>query len=285
MSGQLFRILIGLFFGLFGLLSYCSTTVENPITGEQQRVQLTPEEEVALGLQTRGQMAREFGGLYPNEDLQQYIDRVGQRIVQQSAASESEYPFEFHLLYDPETVNAFALPGGQVFITAGLLKRMNSEAQLAGVLAHEISHVIARHAAEHLAKQQLGSSLVTAVGIATSDEYGSGRQNAAIARVVNELIGLRYGRQDELESDRLGVRFMSEAGYDPRSMVEVMQILESARSGGTPPEFLSTHPNPGNRIERLQEAIAQEFPNGIPANLETGRENFDRVVSARLPLR
>lgn len=282
MSRAIFRLLIGLLFGVFGLVGYCTSSSENQITGEKQRVQLTPKEEVALGLQSREQMAAQFGGLYPDNALQDYVDQVGQRVVQQSAASSSTYPFEFHLLRDIETINAFALPGGQIFITAGLLRRLKSEAQLAGVLSHEVSHVIARHGAEHLAKQQLGSTLVAAVGVATTDEYGRGRQGAAVAQVVNQLATLKYGRADELESDRLGVRFMTEAGYDPRAMVDVMEVLRSAKSGNTSPEFLSTHPHSESRLEQLDNIIAQEYPNGVPANLREGRDEFSRVVIPRL---
>lgn len=282
MNRVLFRMGLGLLVAFFGLISYFTSTVENPITGEKQRVKLSPKEEVRLGLQGRQRIAQQFGGLYPDNQLQAYIDQVGQRVVKQSVASSSPYPFEFHLLADPKTVNAFALPGGQIFVTVALLRKMNSEAQLAGVLAHEIGHVIGRHGAEHLAKQQLGGALVTAVGVATTDEQGGGRQAAVLAQAVNQLVSLRYGREDELESDRLGVRFMSEAGYDPRGLIEVMKIFEAARSGGAPPEFLSSHPNPGNRVERLQGLIAQQYPNGVPANLQNGREEFARIVQPRL---
>ncbi|MBW4678660.1 MAG: M48 family metalloprotease [Microcoleus vaginatus WJT46-NPBG5] len=282
MNQGLFRLGLGLLFAFFGLISYLTSTVENPITGEKQRVKLTPREEVALGLQGRQRIAQQFGGLYPDNQLQAYIDQVGQQVVQNSVASTSGYPFEFHLLADPKTVNAFALPGGQIFITVALLGRLNSEAQLAGVLAHEVGHVIGRHGAEHLAKQQLGGSLVTAVGVATTDEQGGGRQAAVLAQAVNQVVSLRYGREDELESDRLGVRFMSEAGYDPTALIEVMKILDAARTGGSPPEFLSSHPNPGNRVERLQDLIAQQYPNGVPANLQDRPEEFARIVKPRL---
>jgi predicted Zn-dependent protease len=278
----LIRLGIALFISLFGLISYCSNTVDNPITGEKQRVQLAPEEEVELGLQARSQMAAQYGGLYPDKPLQDYVDQVGEQVVQQSAAQSSHYPFEFYLLRDSQTVNAFALPGGQVFITAGLLRRLSSEAQLAAVLGHEVGHVVARHGAEHLAKQKLGAALVNAVGIAASDEQGNGQQAAVIAQAVNQMVGLRYGRNDELESDRLGFRFMTEAGYNPKAIVELMQVLGSARSGGQPPEFFSSHPNPDNRIQRLQSLIAETYPNGIPANLESGREEFRQHVVPRL---
>ncbi|MBD2103309.1 M48 family metallopeptidase [Leptolyngbya sp. FACHB-261] len=268
--------------GLFGLLSYCTTTVENPITGETQRVQLTARQEVSLGLQARSEMAAQHGGLYPDSGLQQYVDQVGGRVVQQSVVAQSPYPFEFHLLRDPQTVNAFALPGGQVFVTAGLLRLLSSEAQLAAVLGHEAGHVIARHGAEHLAKQQLGSALVTAVGVATTDEQGRGQQAAVLAVAVNQLVSLRYGRDDELESDRLGFRFMTEAGYNPQAIVELMRVLGAA-GGGRQSEFFSSHPSPSNRIERLQALIAENYPNGVPQNLELGRERFSQIVGSRLP--
>ncbi|NEP12472.1 MAG: M48 family metalloprotease [Symploca sp. SIO2C1] len=277
------RLGLGLLVALFGVISYFTNVVENPVTGERQRVQLSPRQEVAIGLQAREQMAAQHGGLYPDRSLQRYIDQVGERVVQQSEAANSRYPFEFHLLKDPQTVNAFALPGGQVFITAALLSRLSSEAQLAGVLGHEVAHVVGRHGAEHLAKQQLGKTLVNAVGIAASDSPESARQAAILAQAVNQLVSLKYGREDELESDELGFRFMTEAGYNPKGIVELMQVLASARQGGQPPEFFSTHPSPDNRVERLESLIDRTYPNGIPANLEEGQDNFARFVQFRLP--
>lgn len=277
------RLLIGLIVAIFGLISYCTTTVKNPITGENQRVQLSPRQEITLGLQARQQMAAKHGGLYPDNALQQYVKQVGERVVQRSDASKSPYPFQFYLLRDPRTINAFALPGGQVFLTAALLSRLSSEAQLAGVLGHEVGHVVARHGAEHLAKQQLGATLVTAVGVASSDDVQSARQAQAIAQAVNQMVSLRYGREDELESDRLGLRFMTQAGYNPQGIVQLMQILASARRGGQSPEFFSTHPNPENRVQRLQQSIAQTYQNGIPPQLESGEQNFNKYVKPRLP--
>ena len=283
MQRLLIRLGIGVLFALFGFISYCSNVVENPVTGEKQRVQLSPQQEVVIGQQARSKMGAQHGGLYPNQALQAYIDQVGGQVVKQSEASKLPYPYEFHLLSDPQTINAFALPGGQVFITVGLLRRLNSEAQLAGVLGHEVGHVVARHGAEHLAKQQLGAALVNAVGIAASDNPDSARQAAVVAQAVNQLVGLRYGREDELESDQLGFRFMTQSGYNPQGIVELMQILGSARKGGASPEFFSTHPNPENRVERLKNLIAQKYPNGVPANLQEGRETFAKSVQGRLP--
>ena len=283
MSRLLVRLLIGAVFAVFGMFNYFTNVSENPITGEKQRVQLSPQQEIIIGRQSVQKMAAQHGNLYPDQTLQNYIDEVGNRVVQNSAAQNSPYPFEFHLLRDPRTVNAFALPGGQVFITAALLDRLNSEAQLAGVLGHEVGHVIGRHGAEHLAKQQLGSALVNAVGIAASDRPDSGRQAAILAQAVNQMVNLKYGRDDELESDRLGFEFMTEAGYNPIGIVELMKILDSARgSAGGQPEFMSTHPNPGNRIEQLTEIIEEAYPNGVPAQLQERRDRFQRIVAPRL---
>ncbi|NEP34616.1 MULTISPECIES: M48 family metallopeptidase [unclassified Moorena] len=278
MRRLILRLGIAFIVGLFGLISYFTSVSENPVTGEKQRIQLSPRQEVVIGLQARGQMAAQHGGLYPDQALQGYISQVGEGIVKKSAASGSPYPFEFYLLSDPRTVNAFALPGGQIFLTLAMLRRLNTEAQLAGVLGHEIGHVVGRHGAEHLAKQKLGVALVNAVGIAASDDAQSGRQAALLAQAINQMVSLKYGREDELESDRLGFRFMTQAGYNPRGIVELMQVLNSIRQGGQPPEFFSTHPNPSNRIEQLQSLIAKTYPNGIPLNLQEGRERFARNV-------
>lgn len=282
MSSLLIRLGIGAIFAIFGMFNYFTNVSENPITGEQQRVQLSPEQEVVIGRQSAPQMAEQHGNLYPDQTLQDYVDEVGNRVVQNSAAKGSPYPFEFHLLRDPQTINAFALPGGQVFLTAALLGKLNSEAQLAGVLGHEVGHVIGRHGAEHLAKQQLGGALVNAVGIASSD--GSGGQQAAIlAQAVNQMVNLKYGREDELESDRLGFQFMTQAGYNPVGIVELMQILDNARgNAGGQPEFMSTHPDPGNRIEQLTAIIEQTYPNGVPGQLLENQDRFARIVSPRL---
>jgi predicted Zn-dependent protease len=283
MSRLLIRLAIGAIFAVFGMFNYFTNVSENPITGEKQRVQLSPEQEIIIGRQSAPQMAAQHGNLYPDRALQDYVDQVGNTVVQNSAAKDSPYPFEFHLLRDPQTINAFALPGGQVFITAALLGRLNSEAQLAGVLGHEVGHVIGRHGAEHLAKQQLGGALVNAVGIAASDSPGSGRQAAILAQAVNQMVNLKYGRADELESDSLGFQFMTDAGYNPVGIVELMKILNSARGvAGGQPEFMSTHPNPENRIQELIALIDQEYPNGVPAQLTEGKDRFAQIVSPRL---
>jgi predicted Zn-dependent protease len=259
------RLIIGLVMAAIALFSYFGKSEYNPITGEKQHISITQEQEVGLGLQSAPQMAQQHGGLHPDEQAQAFVDRVGQQIVKSSAAAQSGYPFDFHLLADPQTVNAFALPGGQVFITAALFARLETEGQLAGVLGHEVGHVVARHGAEHIAKQELTQGLTGALVLSTYDPSNPASANTAeIARVVGSLINMKYGREDELESDKLGVQFIGDAGYDPRALIRVMEILDEASGGQRPPEFQSTHPSPENRIARIKEAIQQKFPDGVP---------------------
>jgi predicted Zn-dependent protease len=268
MRGNLRYIIALLMAGVTLLTYYCKRSV-NEVTGEVQHVDMTAEQEIALGLQAAPEMAQQYGGLHPDRQASARVEQIGQDIVRSTKAGQSPYKFQFHLLADENTINAFALPGGQVFITAGLLKNLRSEGQVAGVLAHEVGHVVGRHSAEQIAKSQLtqGLSGAAAIGMYDPDRPATAAGSAAAA-MVGKLLTLRFGREDELESDRLAVDYTAQAGYDPRSMIQVMQILEQAGGGGGQPEFLSTHPNPGNRIGELERTIATEFPQGIPAGLK-----------------
>ena len=210
----------------------------------------------ALGLQAAPQMAQEFGGLDPSQQDQAIVDQTGNLLVQSSAAVRTPYEYEFHLLEDEQTINAFALPGGQIFITRALYDQLQTEGELAGVLGHEIGHVVARHSAEHIAKAKLTEGLTGAAVIATYDpENPASASSAQVAALIGQLINLKFGREDELESDFLGVCFMNDSGYDPSDLITVMQILAASRQGEQPPEFFSTHPNPESRVQRIQEAI------------------------------
>ena len=257
------RMMIGLAVVAFALFSYFRSAEYNPITGEKQYISLTPEQEIAMGLQAAPQMAQQHGGLHPDPQAQALVDRVGQRLVQRSDAAKLGWKYDFHLLRDPKTVNAFALPGGQMFITAALFSRLKTEGQLAGVLGHEIGHVVARHSAQRIAKSSLTQGLIGAVMVASG---GGGASQTA--QMIGQMVNMKYGREDELESDTLGVRFMSDAGYDPRALMGVMKILAEASGGSRQSEFMSTHPNPENRVQKIKDAISTTYPGGVPAGLE-----------------
>lgn len=262
------RILMALALAAFALFSYYSNSAVNPVTGEKQQVAMSVPQEVALGLQSAPQMAVQHGGEDPNSQDRARVDSVGRRLLQ-GLGKNTPYEFNFHLLRDPQTINAFALPGGQVFITRALYDRLETEGQLAGVIAHEIGHVLERHSAQQIAKAQLTQGLTGAAVLATYDPNDPrSRNSAAMAAIIGGLVTMKFGRGDELESDQWGVRLTASAGYDPRSMIRVMEILAEASGGGRTPEFFSTHPNPENRIGRIKDAIDAEFPNGVPGNLQ-----------------
>jgi predicted Zn-dependent protease len=234
-----------------------TTSYQNEFTGRTQRLAYaSAREEVALGLQSAPTMIRQMGGESRDAKSQALVDRVGSKLVQSTLARQTEYNFDFHLLGDTQTINAFALPGGQIFITEALLRLLKNEDQLAGVLGHEIGHVVGRHSNEQMATTKLWSGLAQGAGILLSD--GQSNAGSQIAQAVANFRVMKYGRDDELESDALGVRFLIEAGYNPEAMIGVMEILAKAASGSRQPEMLSSHPNPENRAEKIRELIAQQ---------------------------
>ncbi len=240
------RIFIGLAIVAFAVVQRCNNKEKNPYTGRVQHINMTADQEIAIGLQGTPQIAQQYGGLYPDDRMQAYVDAVGNKLVKNSIARETPYEYEFHLLADENTINAFALPGGQIFITYALFSKLN-EAQLAGVLGHEIGHVIGRHSAERIAESSYWQT------ISMGAQVGADAGNIVGAIGQNTL--LKNGRGDELESDDLGVLFMIRSGYPPEQMIEVMEILKAAAGPNRVPEFQSTHPDPDNRIARIRESI------------------------------
>ncbi|MEM7530612.1 MAG: M48 family metalloprotease [Chloroflexota bacterium] len=262
-TGGSTRLLIALVMVAFALISYFGSRQNNAITGETQYISLTEQQEIALGVQSAPEMIAQHGGLYPDERVQDYVDEVGFKLVNETYLRDTNprWEYEFHLLRDPDTINAFALPGGQIFITAALYSKFTTEGQLAAVLAHEVGHVVARHGAQRISQQNLTQGLIGAVFAASGDQG-----TAQMAALAGQLINMKYGRDDEIQSDTLGIGLMIDAGYDPRSMISVMDILAQS-AGGAPPEFFSTHPNPDNRIEKIQATIDEFFPSGVPDSL------------------
>ena len=257
LGGGCLRLGLALVVAAMALISYFGSREFNPVIGEDQYVGITTEQEIALGFQAAPEMAAQYGGLSSDQQAQNFLQQLGEELVQNSFASTSEYPYEFSVLADPQTINAFALPGGPIFITEGLLNQLETEDQVAGVLGHEIGHVLARHAAQRIAQQQLSQGLTGAVVLATYDpDDPRTMATPQVAALIAQLVSLRYGREDELQSDFLGVCILDQAGYDPLEMVRVMEVLAEASGRSGQPEFFSTHPNPENRIERIQQAAS-----------------------------
>ncbi len=246
--------------GLGALALWACTT--NPTTGRKQFNALSRTDEIALGAQATPEIAAEFGGAVRSPELQAYVAEVGRALAAQTEADNPGLPWEFTLL-NSSVINAFALPGGKVFITRGLADKLTSEAQLAGVLGHEVGHVTARHTNDRYADAigaNVGVAVLGAVVGAASKSDSAGQAAANIgAEVARYGVLLPHSRNQEYESDSLGVRYMTRAGYDPIGQVQVMQVLQRAGGGSAEGEFFATHPYAGNRVARLQQMIATDY--------------------------
>jgi predicted Zn-dependent protease len=234
----------------------------NPATQRRQLSLFSMEQEVELGREAKGQVLGEMGGELADPQLKAYITQVGMILAATTEGTYPQLPWEFTVI-NSDIINAFALPGGQVFISRGLLLNMTNEAQLAGVLGHEIGHVTARHGNDRMVSSVLyetGAAVSTAI---LSEGLGgtAGELAPRLVQFGGQTIVLRYGRKEELEADEFGMRYMSRAGYDPTGQRDVMKILEASMgdADGLPPEWLSTHPYPKTRIDRINSMLAGEY--------------------------
>jgi predicted Zn-dependent protease len=208
--------------GYYGIRGY------TPALERIRPVRITPQQEIAIGLQAAPAMAQRYGGLSADPQARQRVDRVCHDLVEKTEARRSPYDFDCHLLADERTVDAFALPGGQVFVTTGLIERFPSDGELAGVLGHEIGHVLARHGTERIAGARIAPGLTGAAVLAAYDPADpASRRKAAVAALIGRLIDLRFNSREEAEADRLGARLAAEAGYDPRGAAQAMRLLEA----------------------------------------------------------
>jgi len=187
------RLFIGIAIVAFAYLRKCSQQEENPYTGRTQTITLSPDQEISLGLQSAPQMAEQHGGLHPNANYQALVDEVGIRLVNSSVAKDTPYKYDFHLLADQNVINAFALPGGQIFITYALFSKLENEDQLAGVLGHEIGHVLGKHSNERISEANFWKTITLGASV--------GADMGALAQSIGQNTLLANGRDDELESE------------------------------------------------------------------------------------
>lgn len=260
----------------------CTT---NPSTGRSQLLLMSTQQAIAIGEESKGPLTAEYGGEVPSRALHSYVVEVGSSMAQRTEANYPKLPWEFTVL-NSDVINAFALPGGKVFVSRGLLAELDDEAQLAGVLGHEVGHVTAEHVNERVS-QALGVQLLV-IGSATA----AGQSDSEWAQVVPVLVGvggqgylLHFSRRQELEADKQAVKYMVAAGYDPHAMLEVLQVLRSASAGGArEPEFLATHPYPETRIEAVQGLLAGPYAGARNnPNLQKHRERYQAEVLPNLP--
>lgn len=261
-------------FGLLALLlaSIASTAAmingcaTNAATGKRQFNMISESREIAIGQDADKQITAQMG-LYPNPALQKYVSDLGLKMAAQG--ERPNLPWSFKVVDDP-AVNAFAVPGGFIYVTRGILAYLNSEAELAGVVGHEIGHVTGKHSVV-----QMSTAQITQIGLGVSTLLEPRLQRYADAAGQGlGLLFLKFGRDDETEADALGLRYMSRINEDPRELVGVMEMLDGvtqAAGGSDVPEWLSTHPNPGNRAQNI---LGQLDTMTIATGSEINRERY-----------
>lgn len=226
----------------------CAT---NPVTGKRQLALISEAQEIAMGREADKDVVASIG-LYPDESMQRYVQTLGARIA--ATTERPDLPWTFRVV-DDAAVNAFAIPGGFIYVTRGIMAHLNSEAELAAILGHEIGHVTARHSVSQMSQQQL-AQVGFAAGMILSPKFA---QFGDMAQVAMGLMFMKFSRSDESQSDALGMKYMMAGGYDPRALVDVFGMLDGLSqqsSAGRLPQWMSTHPDPENRQVWATKAVA-----------------------------
>lgn len=247
---------------LSAVLATCAT---NPVTGRREISLISESQEIAMGQEGAKQVVASIPPV-ADDALQRYVSGLGMQLA--AASERPNLPWSFTVVDDAQ-INAFALPGGPIFITRGILSHMNSEAQLVSVLGHEIGHITAKHSVQQMSQAQLAQiGLIAAVIVRPSlAQFGD------LASQGLGLLFLKYGRDDETQADDLGFRYMTAAGYSPTEMTEMFRTLERLGGGneGRVPEWMSTHPDPGNRVQKTLDRVAAA---SLPVNMKVERDAF-----------
>lgn len=261
---------IGFILTLYFLFNSCA---KNPVTGRNDFMLMSKGQEVAMGQQSDPEI-KAFFGVYEDEKLQRFINEKGQQMAGVSHRKDLKYEFK---IVDSPVVNAFAVPGGYVYFTRGIMAHFNNEAEFAGVLGHEIGHITARHSAKQYSNAQLAQIGLLA-GSVISPEFA---QMAEMASTGVQLLFLKFGRDAERQSDDLGVEYSTKIGYDAQEMAGFFQTLDRMRemSGGEEvPTFLSTHPDPVDRERKVAKEATEWKRKLNAAELKVNRDNYLRMI-------
>ncbi|MBC5992030.1 M48 family metalloprotease [Pontibacter cellulosilyticus] len=261
---------------LAGIMSVWSSCSKNPVTGKKEVILMSEGQELAMGQEADPQIVAQFG-LYDDPAIQRFIDVQGQKMAAISHRSNIKYNFK---VLDSPVINAFAVPGGYVYFTRGIMAHFNNEAQFAGVLGHEIGHIAARHSAQQQSKAILAQVGLIA-GMVLVPELA---QFGDAASQGLGLLFLKFGRDDERESDRLGVEYSTKIGYDADEMADFFLTLQRKQeeSGSAIPEFFSTHPNPENRYMTVQELAAEWQKKLNATKVEVGRNSYLKMIDGMI---
>ncbi len=238
-----------LYISIFSILLFSCTQTYDALSGKKVYTLISPKQEIELGQMYIPLAINSNEGQYPDVEVRKYIEKVGKKIAR---VTPRKLPYKFFIVNSGE-VNAFALPGGGIFINRGLILVLNNESELAGVLGHELGHVNARHHVKFLEKQYGINLLLTIISVFVSGkDYGDLVVN--LGKVGAQLLTLKYSREQESQADELGVRFAYEAGYDPRGLLETFEIFKKLGNAHAP-EWLLTHPLPEHRYQHVLKII------------------------------
>jgi hypothetical protein len=240
---------------------------------------VSPARDIQLGKQNAEILEKKLP-LCNDPKVDAYLTKLGLRLAAKLPTRGVEYPWEFHCVNSKE-INAFALPGGYVFVNRGAIEVADNEAQLAAVMGHELSHVALRHGTAQLSKAQLMQSAAQIFGGIFGGSTGGALLTQGVALGAGSVL-LHYSRSDETQADVLGTQALYDTGYDPRAMAQFFEKLEAETKGKNPPQFLSDHPNPGNRVERVDEEV--DKLGGVPANAKRDSAEFEAIKREVLAL-
>jgi beta-barrel assembly-enhancing protease len=232
----------------------------------------SPETDVQVGRQNAEFLKKRLP-LCNDPKVDAYLTKLGLKLVAKLPTRGVQYPWEFHCVNSKE-INAFALPGGYVFVNRGAIEVADNEAQLAAVMAHELSHVAQRHGTAQASKAQIMQGAAGIFGGLFGGSTGGALLTQGVALGAGSVL-LHYSRSDETQADVLGTQTLYDTGYDPRAMAQFFEKLEAETQGKNPPQFLSDHPNPGNRVERVNEEI--DKLGGVPANAKRDSAEFEAI--------
>ncbi|MGH9508608.1 MAG: M48 family metalloprotease [Terriglobales bacterium] len=237
------------------------------------------EQEVQVGKQASGEVEKQLPVLRDSDPVARYIQRLGRDLA--AHAPPPEYPYTFKVVNQKE-INAFALPGGPVYINLGTIQAAANESELAGVIGHEISHVVMRHATEQATKQTLATAPLAILGGRLGGGLGGQLAQLGISFGLNSVF-LKYSRNDEREADLVGAGILHDAGYNPRGMVSFFETLSAERGGRGGPQFLASHPSPGNRAQKVAQEVAT-LPSTRYRGDSTEFREVKRIVAGMKPL-
>lgn len=256
---------------LFLLLIVSWQCVRNPVTGKKELSLMSKKQELALGKQSDPSIVGTFGK-YDDDNLQKFINEKGKEMA--AISHRPDLPYEFKILDSP-VVNAFAVPGGYVYFTRGIMAHFNNEAEFAGVLGHEIGHITARHSAKQYSSQMIGQ-LGFVLGMVLSEDF---RQYSNLASTGLQLAFLKFGRNHESQSDKLGVEYSTEIGYDAHEMAGFFNTLHRMRGDGEQiPTFLSTHPDPLDRYQKVNSMATKEQTKDGKNGYRVNRDKYLRMI-------